>query len=268
MRCSKEDFKPVANEIYGNCYSFNSNITLLSTKYGSKYGLMLELFIGEPESSSPVCNENLTSKTFILVKINFYLKLSINSGAVLFINNKSNINSFFQTGIDLTPGSLTNIGINKMYFAKLPKPYNDCIDKFKQETSYSKFSEMVFKLKGTYNQEDCVELCYQSYLFEKEFSCLNNSRLNIYFHKFDLNECFNLTEKDLILKLKKSISENEFCSKECPTECDSTIHAVSVLSVSDYPSFFYAKLLKKDESIKQKYKNTKNYDFKNSLLAG
>ena len=72
IRCGKEDFKLVANEIYGNCYSFNSNITLLSTKYGSKYGLMLELFIGEADSSSPVYNENLTLKILILIKINFF----------------------------------------------------------------------------------------------------------------------------------------------------------------------------------------------------
>jgi hypothetical protein len=54
LPCSKKDFKLVVNEMYGNCYVFNSNMNILSSKYGSKYGLMLELFIGGPKSSSPV----------------------------------------------------------------------------------------------------------------------------------------------------------------------------------------------------------------------
>jgi hypothetical protein len=198
--------------------------------------------------------------------------MSLSNGAVLFINNKSSTVNFIQTGIDLTPGYLTNIGINKMYFEKLPRPYNDCIEKSKKELSNSKFPEMVSDSFGIYNQEDCIEQCFQSYLFDNKVNCLNSSQIKNYFRNSDdksyFTDCLNLTEKELIVKLKNNIYENELCSKECPTECNSIMHTVSVISVSDYPSMFYEKLLKKDESIKQRYKDTKNFDFKNSLLAG
>ena len=122
--------------------------------------------------------------------------MSLSNGAVLFINNQSNVMSFIQTGIDLVPGSLTNIGINKMHFSKLPQPYNECVDKSKKATSYTKFTAMIFKITGTYNLEQCMDLCIQTYLLDEKSNCLaKNLNQTDY-----LNDCFDLSVKETFLK--------------------------------------------------------------------
>ena len=73
--------------------------------------------------------------------------------------------------------------------------------------------------------------------------------------------------KEILLKAKKKLFQNEICFEECPNECDSIQHKVSMLSVSEYPSKFYEKILIKNEFLTKKYAD-ENFDFKNTILAG
>ena len=107
MPCHRSDFKLVVNELYGNCFAFNSEKHLFSSKYGPKFGLKLELFLGGQESSSPMSSSN---------------------GAILFISNQSSFISQSESGIELAPATKTNIAISRMFISKLPSPYNDCIE--------------------------------------------------------------------------------------------------------------------------------------------
>lgn len=245
MPCHRSDFKLVVNELYGNCFAFNSEKHLFSSKYGPKFGLKLELFLGGQESSSPMSSSN---------------------GAILFISNQSSFISQSESGIELAPATKTNIAISRMFISKLPSPYNDCIENKITKDMSSHYSSIVSELAGSYSKLACIELCYQSYLL-KEFQCLDRSLK--YYDYLSRNDCFNSTiqNKESALKAKKKLFDNEICTKECPLECDSILHRISLLSVSDYPSKFYEKMLLKNKFVQQKFKN-KKIDFENSLLAG
>lgn len=250
MPCNKLDFKQINNELYGNCYVFNSKKQLTTSKYGPKYGLQLELFIGSEETSLPMN----------------YL-----TGAVVFINNQTSLLSQNEIGIDLAPGSQTNIAINQMLILKLPRPYNDCFENKLNKVSYSRseYSSIISDLTGSYSQIDCIQICHQYYLLN-QFRCLDSSLkyfsyLNRYFN--DYKECSNLIKNASVLEAKKALFENELCFRECPSACDSILYRIASLSTSDYPSKFYEKLLKKNKIIQKKFQ-TRAFYFKKSLLSG
>jgi hypothetical protein len=100
IQCRINDFKLVFHELYGNCFVFNSERIKIASKYGPKFGLNLELFIGKKESNSP---------------------MSSSTGAIIFINNENSFLSQSQSSYQLAPGSQTNIAINRVSINKLPR---------------------------------------------------------------------------------------------------------------------------------------------------
>jgi len=246
IKCVESDFELLYSEKYGNCYVFNSYLNKnksirKATKYGPEYGLQLELYTGLPETSSP-----MSSKT----------------GAILFINNQSALNEI--SGLELSPGSQTNIAFNRQFTYKLSEPYSNCIEEDSQ-LIYSKqiYVEMVKRFHGYYSQQYCISLCFQN-LLNVECNCFENSFI------FNLNttymeSCQNLTSNyECYSKVKQKYAEK--CNMECPRECETVNYIINSLSSAEYPSNFYEKILLSNKIIQNRYKD-KKYDFKNSLLS-
>lgn len=76
-------------------------------------------------------------------------------------------------GISVSPGTETNIAIDRTYITKKSSPYSSCISTVQTDVSDSNyFIDLTIAKFGGYRQATCVKLCYQEYLITS-FSCYN-----------------------------------------------------------------------------------------------
>lgn len=244
ISCSVADFTKIKNELYGNCYSFNmakNNSIRTTSKYGPKYGLQLELYIGNPETSSP---------------------MSLTTGAILFINNQTSPVRITDPGIELSPGTQTNIAVNRMFIYKLSEPYSNCIENTPESNVNIRENliQTTFEMNQNYSQSFCLELCYESYLLN-ECNCSDSDISDLIGNHSD--PCH--ADKQSLLcfyDMKNKFFDwnfNENCKTMCPIECERVTYKVASLSMADFPSLFYEKILLNNSLIQQKFK----IDFKN-----
>ncbi|CAF0901340.1 unnamed protein product [Brachionus calyciflorus] len=236
IKCDLTDFTLIKNELYGNCYSFNmaKNESIRSTsKYGPKYGLQMEFYIGHPESSSPT---------------------SLTSGAILFINNQSSLVRLTDPGIELSPGTQTNIAINRMFIYKLPQPYSDCIQGDLYENNETYFVQMTLSKRENYSQSFCLDICYENYLVN-ECNCTDKDLNNTCYLNTENFWCFYEMKKKFF-----DLNFNENCKQQCPIECERVTYKVASLSTADYPSLFYEKILLNNSFIRERFKIEENIE--------
>ena len=221
IACSAADFNWVYNELSGNCYGVNlGNSTKFkySKFYGKYYSLSMTLFMGMKD------------------ELNI---LSSAKGITLNIFN--NTKQYYGTIIDLPNGYETNVQLGRFFVNQLPKPYSNCdID---VENPFSMDSYMYNKIINNnleYNQQFCLELCYQELAIK---SC-NCSDIESVLFKGD-NIC-NLDNLDCLNQVfEKFLSPDyvkNYCLPECPLECNQTSFGVSLTS-SDIEPEYYSKIV-------------------------
>ncbi len=113
-----------------------------------------------------------------------------------------------KLGIDIPLGN-TQIKIEREYYQKLSKPYNDCI---KQNTKeyVSDLFQYFKQINKTYLQTDCIDECIRK---KMEYNCTNKSS------SFLMNEIDCYTDLFYKYRLKK-IKFPQECYDKCPLECD------------------------------------------------
>ena len=290
VACQISDFELIENEEYGNCYAFNSRLNSDSGQSlsipdesepsssnsdksstnmnGAK--LTLELFIGTGESSSPA---------------------SMRTGAIVFIKNQTGfIDNKNELGIELAPGTLTNIALNRMVISKLSSPYNDCVNKFDDENFSSDLHELTYEHLSYYNRHVCNHFCYNR-LLSNMCHCYDPQVMNLTVFDEDDNIRYNTessipfctasndTEKQRLQmecrnELKSKFFENTYqatCESLCPLECETITYKPS-LSVSQFPSSFYELILKNNENLlkilsTRSDKRLESIDMRSSLLS-
>lgn len=245
--CEPSDFQPIQIELYGTCLQFNplilkkKNKIKRSFKYGSKYGLEIELFLGR------------------------YM-LGMTNGAILFLNNQTDLIKESQPGILLSPGTHTNLAINRHFYDKLPAPFSDCIksnDIGDIKMSNRSFSQFVVKELGTYSQSHCLEMCQRGVndmAILREQSEENNRVCSDYL--------------DCILgggggrRKRGEGRSREDCERMCPRECDSVEYEKSI-SMATFPSKFYKEILLQNAKVKVllKTENANKIDLKDIILS-
>ena len=232
--CLSTDFQYYHNYHYGSCYSFNIGYDFWnnpaqirdSIKAGAQYGLQLELFVGDP-----------------------YLQqlYTYSSGIKVLIRNKSSIPFPEEKGIEISPGTQTNIVVSRLFINHLPLPYNDCIDEINNE-NYER--NRVFKIiksrlnKTIYDQTLCLKICTQLNVIDS-CKCFDYSLPNISFN--EMKGCYSQQELSC-LKTNYEILFNDFvelCDVNCPMKCSEIIYN-SAISFSIYPTKWYAQKLIED----------------------
>ena len=133
--CLIKDFEYYHSYEYGSCYSFNSgrnfevkkNEILKSKRAGTKFGLQLELYIGDPKTQQQ------------------YTDLS---GIKIIVYNQTS-DPFPEEEVDVAPGQQSNMAVSRTFINFLQLPYNDCID----EININNFERnKVFKNYQKYNE--------------------------------------------------------------------------------------------------------------------
>lgn len=169
--CYENDFEYFQMSRFTRCYKFNSGVLYdgqlralkKARRYGKSYGLQLEMFVGLPQD----CKYPLNMAT----------------GIVVYIHNSSHNITTNSDGIELSPGTETNIAIDRTLVSKKSEPYSNCIvnnelESMKLREGDNEFIKKTIVSFGRYNQFKCLELCHQDY-FIKEYKCYDKRFLNV-----------------------------------------------------------------------------------------
>ena len=268
--CFESNFSYYHNFYYGSCYSFNAGVEGIFQKTqvdlqtseaaGSKFGLQLELFVGDPLSQQEYT----------------YL-----SGIKVLIRNQSIYPFPEDDGVDVSVGQQTNIAVSRTIIQHLPKPYNDCVDIIDNSNVNR---NNIFKVMKTvmnqtvYNVNFCLKMCTQLYV-NKSCGCYDYSLpyvSNFGVSNLYINGCSTVQELSCLIdsKLKLSDIYDTECINNCPFQCNEAIYNEAISS-SAYPTEWYANNLIADNGIFFKnvtdenllnYSNI-NYDYlKNTIL--
>ncbi|RNA37539.1 acid-sensing ion channel 1 isoform X2 [Brachionus plicatilis] len=240
LSCSKNDFEEIYLPSFGKCYKFNSGRSLNGSKVEIKrvsvpglfFGFRLELFIGSSDHE---------------------LDLISSSGLRLFIHNSSTVPYANFDAIDLPVGHQTNIAVSQEHTIKLPKPYSECIKDTKDSNSFtSSLFNTTKSVFGNYLQKNCLMICFNEF-FEAKCGC-KYPEINQLVYS---NIC-QFENLGCISNSYKNLSQSARCFEECPQECESIRYGYSI-SQSDFPSLFYAEILKAY--------NNKSDDFNRNLSS-
>ena len=147
------DFKSVFTRM-GNCFIFNPNGATQATIPGLFNGLQLTLYVGG-------MNEKLK-------------RLNSNRGLKIRIHNASKL-AELDNGIDVSAGFETNIAVNRQYQRLKAKPYSACEldnddDARNDKNDNSELFKIMLKSKYEYEQQVCIDLCFQR-LANKQCHC-------------------------------------------------------------------------------------------------
>jgi hypothetical protein len=180
-----------------------------------------------------------------------------------------------DNGLQVQPGTQTDIAVDRMFVKKHSKPYSDCFEqKVSENLQRSDVdSELIFRtinLTGIYTQQYCLQLCYQNFLIEF-CDCYDHILPN--FNPPDKQPCPKFIDslyncQYLIKRLFYNGKNDGHCLKDCPKECD-YIKYDTTISNSEYPSDSYLEYLNAylpDNFTKKGTEDEKTID-KTSLLA-
>ena len=227
--CTVDDFTQYHNFYYGNCYRFNGGLNALNqrvairktTMPGWRYGLQIELFTG-------------------IVGV-----LSYNNGFRILIHNQSDIAVFpEEDGINIAPGFLTNVAIERTYTEKLSYPYNDCIDNL-HEAKYDylirksatlKTMKNVFNYR-IYDPNLCIKMCLQKYITD---SC-GCSAYDLPVYSKTQTGCSTNDQQSCATQAQTQFFNSPAvirCQNDCPNKC-TYFKYQSQTSVSKYPTNWY-----------------------------
>ena len=152
------------------------------------------------------------------------------------MTNNSNKPIIKYEGIEVSPGFITNIGIIRSFYLKLPYPYGDCRDDVDiPSVSDSDFYRYTIQI-GKYTRNQCYEVCFQ---YKYAISICKCSDPSVNSNVNNVSVC--AYEKDLnCLNEQRSKFSSFYCEKDCPEECERVEYTYKV-SLSKYPSEYKKK---------------------------
>ena len=233
LQCTANDFAHFRNEFYGNCYTFNGNVTSdnlkKSSKPGREYGLILEMFLGNPA---------------IQTKYEYEA-----SGIVVVVHNQSNLPLINSDKIIVAAGAETDVKVSRSFVEKLGQPYSNCL---KDTTRSSKFNSKYFdyiinKLNLTYKQDFCYSICLQYRVIEL-CQCTSGFLPN---YEDQVQACLTPEQIACNIALIGGFNDNnssEECISACPMECDYAENIVTTSSAK-FPNKYYKNLLWKSSKV-------------------
>ena len=239
-----EDFVWYFDNIYGNCYKFNSGfnskgepVALKKSSQPGKFylGLKMTLFDSMPD---------------ILERISY-----AGTGFMIKLDNSS-FTAGGNSRIDLLSGVESNLAVERIYSSQLSFPYSDCfIDNMLYSKSYqSELYDLFLKTNTRYRQKDCLELCQQKFYIA---NC--QCTLIQYFSLFNEKICNTIEQLDCAFHVyfEQILASNFFeknCYPLCPLECNTTEYN-AYQSINMFSKDVYLDVIKAKKKFISKYDN-------------
>jgi hypothetical protein len=236
---------------YGNCFQFNSGLDQENNV------IQLKESLAEGEAHS------LQVAVFIQNQ-NLYMIPSYSNGLKVFIHNHT-FEPSSSEGVNIQPGTETNILIKRTFTSKEPQPYTECTD---LDSFSSELYNFMIETNKTYRQIDCINLYLQRMIIEN-CKCFHTKFKNL----FSLTQpCLNLSQYECMTKQFITHDHTLKCLEECPLECESVSYDLQSSSL-EYPSIQYFNTFKRDTSFSILHQNQFNLNlstyeqFKECFLA-
>ncbi len=152
------------------------------------------------------------------------------NGFYVAITNNSILPNVKNEGIEVTPGTSANIGIQRSFYYKMTSPYGDC--RSNPDTPSISDSDLFRKTAkiSRYTRNLCYEVCFQYRYAIAECACAEpsiDSNVN------NVTSC-TLNNAKCITNLEKTFDSSE-CDSDCPEVCERVEYLYRV-SQADYPS--------------------------------
>ena len=224
--CSEEDFDYLFDPRRGNCYTFNkgysngTGIRTVSSSIGPKTGLVLELFVGNPDIDT------------------YY---DFNDGVVISIHNQSFLPFTEDLDIKAAAGAETDFIVSRNFIKKLPSPYGNCLEVANSSSTFSSFifDYIVRNQSLKYSQRYCFSLCQQ----RVTMNICNCSNYDLPLFEDIVYSCQTEDDvwckDDIISNFDNYTSSLNECIDSCPYECSSIKYQVISHSTL-YPNKYYA----------------------------
>ncbi len=224
QKCSSSDFKFIRSYDYGNCYTFNANLSNIRniSNAGPQHGLELELFTGLDD--------------IYIYKRGFYVV----------VHNQSVSPIMDNEGVYVSIGAETNIGIERVFYEKLSSPYSKCVENPNSpDSSTSALYKAILNELGekTYRQKYCFKLCYQL-LVMNSCTCFDPKYSKPYKNE-SIRPCFSNIEVDCMNKQETDFEDTNLkdtCGKDCPQDC-LQINYITNVNTATYPTDVYLQYL-------------------------
>lgn len=146
------------------------------------------------------------------------------------MTNNSNKPIIKYEGIEVSPGFITNIGIIRSFYLKLPYPYGDCRDDVDiPSVSDSDFYRYTIQI-GKYTRNQCFEVCFQYSYAIPNCNCsdpsVDSNVNNVTPCSFSQQACLNAQRAEFT---------SSKCEDYCPEACERVEYATKV-STSSFPT--------------------------------
>ena len=154
--CNSSDFTWKRSNEYGNCYTFNEDLSQVSktiSKAGPKYGLNIELYVGSSSN-------------------NYYI---MKSGVHVFVHDRGVLPIYVNEGIDILPGTASSITVSRTKYTKCEAPYSSC--RKEPDTVQSSDGDIYRETLqvSKYTQKMCYEICVQDLYVIPNCNCSDPS---------------------------------------------------------------------------------------------
>ena len=232
-KCNSSYFSWKFDPFYGNCYVFNSGERIAlqkSSVAGPLYGLKMKFFVNFNE------------------KLNVFNANDGSRGAYIRIDNCSYVNYYPGGGLQIQPGSHTNIAVGRAFKYIMPKPYSNCdIDSDSTQQFDSDLYESITQSSYEYTQQLCLEQCWQKLLF-RECNCSD-----LFSPIYYADKCTDSNQNICLYKtlFNTYLANNyiqEKCMPLCPLECRKTEFTTSITS-SRLIGDLYAKYIQENKNL-------------------
>ena len=201
-----------------------------SRQSGSDYGFIVKLYSD--------FHENLT-------EYNSY----ISNGKGYFILVENNTYLTDQTdGIQVSPGFVTHISIDRKFESRLPRPYSICTidDQYNPNEQQSELYNLFLNSEYEYTRQNCFDQCLQKFIITK-CNCTYVKYLSLFNNKY----CDNKIELEC-QQIQMNLFEVSSCEFSCPLECNTTTYISSATSYQIIGNY-YADYIKENEKLKNDF---------------
>jgi hypothetical protein len=248
--CTSDNFYWEYDNVLSNCYYINhehgnSDVFKYTKFSGDASGLKLTLFMGIKDEVT---------------------RINPNKGITLLILNSSN--QIGITSFELQAGVETKVAIDRYFSTQLPKPYSNCdIDNENPEKFDSYLYNKLLKSKYEYNQQTCLDLCYNE-IAKMKCKCYDITSLSLDSNKFcPVNdECLNKIFQEYLSNTSSKYYINTYCLPLCPLECNETLYGITLSTTDIIPEYYSAKVQEMAKSLNITNRTLSKEDIKNSII--
>ena len=156
---------------------------------------------------------------------------ALSSGFYVAVTNNSNKPIIKYEGIEASVGYVTNIGITRSFYNKMPSPYGDCRDNIETPMSTDSDYYKYTVLLGKYTRNQCFEICFQYKFVIPNCNC---SDASVSSNVNNVSVCTFGPEQKCV-QSQRSFFGSADCNSDCPETCERVDYSYKV-SMSSYPT--------------------------------